>query len=467
VVRTDWLVSRRELISGFALGAAALPDAGVAAAAPAAALVDGAQFGLAGDGVTPNDAHFAVAFGALAAQSGGVLRLAPGTYQFAKPLTVPAGTVIEGAGMGVTVLRCTAEITGVTFASGHSRCGLRALSLEGTGKKGTGLQIGDRDFTGNHHVRDVLIRSWAVGCRLAGALWTTFDNVTIDENARGLDFNAGWSSGYSTTVAFRQCVFSANDYGGVTASNTPIMSSSISWLGCTIERNCRADPTRYPQMAFASGDYGISGFLIDGCYFEAGGKPAPDAIHANGLRCGRISNCNFYDSAYAIRDAAGGNAEAARQFIARELFGPLGLEQATLEFDSAGTPLGTIQVWASARDWARFGLLYLHDGVSTTGERILPKGWVDYSARLTPQSDAYGYGAGFWTQRGNSTAGRERIGSGMPADSFMARGNQGQYTIIIPSEDLVIVRLGWSYTADDDIAAVERLTREIIAALPE
>jgi hypothetical protein len=91
---------------------------------------------------------------------------------------------------------------------------------------------------------------------------------------------------------------------------------------------------------------------------------------------------------------------------------------------------------------------------------------VDYSAQLTPQSgDEYGYGAGFWTQRGNSAAARERIAAGMPADSFMAIGSQGQYTIVIPSQDVVIVKIGWAYTPNDDRIAAERLVRETIAAL--
>jgi CubicO group peptidase (beta-lactamase class C family) len=179
----------------------------------------------------------------------------------------------------------------------------------------------------------------------------------------------------------------------------------------------------------------------------------------------RYTNCNFVLLSRIIRDAAGSGAESARRFTERELFEPLGIEHATLEYDSAGTPLGTIHLWASARDWARFGLLYLRDGVSPSGQRILPEGWVDYSARLTPQSDEHGYGAGFWTQRGNSSAARERIAAGMPADSFMALGSQGQYTIIIPSEDLVIVKIGWAYTPHDDAAAVERLVKETIAAL--
>ena len=167
-----------------------------------------------------------------------------------------------------------------------------------------------------------------------------------------------------------------------------------------------------------------------------------------------------------IRDAAGGDAKSARSFIERELFAPLGFEHATLEYDSAGVPLGTIHLWASARDWARFGLLYLRDGVSESSQRLLPEGWVDYSARLTPLSaDEYGYGAGFWTQRGNSAAARQRIAAGFPADSFMAIGSQGQYTIVIPSHDLVIVKLGWAYTPHDDHVAVERLVGETIAAL--
>ncbi|MBR0873105.1 serine hydrolase [Bradyrhizobium tropiciagri] len=180
----------------------------------------------------------------------------------------------------------------------------------------------------------------------------------------------------------------------------------------------------------------------------------------------RYTNCNFVLLSRIIRDLAGGDAGAARKFIARELFEPVGFQNATLEYDSAGVPLGTIHLWASARDWARFGLFYLRDGVTENGRRILPEGWVDYSAKLTPPSaDEYGYGAGFWTQRGNSAAARSRIAGGFPADSFMAAGSQGQYAIVMPSQDLVIVKIGWAYTANDDRVAVERLVRETIAAL--
>jgi CubicO group peptidase (beta-lactamase class C family) len=140
------------------------------------------------------------------------------------------------------------------------------------------------------------------------------------------------------------------------------------------------------------------------------------------------------------------------------------MSHAVLELDAVGTPIGASQLWASGRDWARFGQLYLDDGV-VGGQRILPEGWVDYSARLTPSSDHFGYGAGFWTNRGDSSAARARIAAGIPADAFMARGSQGQYVVIIPSRRVVIVRLGMAYTYGGDIVAQERLVSEVLAAL--
>ncbi len=165
-----------------------------------------------------------------------------------------------------------------------------------------------------------------------------------------------------------------------------------------------------------------------------------------------------------IRDASGGDAVSTRAFVQRELFDKLGMQHAALEFDAAGTPIGASHLWASARDWARFGLLYLNDGV-VGGERLLPQDWVAYSARQTPGADYVGYGAGFWTNRGNGYGAGYRIQAGMPADAFMARGAQGQYVVIVPSHQLVIVRLGPAWTPRDDMDAVARLTREVIEAL--
>jgi len=165
-----------------------------------------------------------------------------------------------------------------------------------------------------------------------------------------------------------------------------------------------------------------------------------------------------------VRNAAGGDAARTLAFMHRELFDKLGMRHATVEFDGAGTPIGGSHVWAPARDWARLGLLYLHDGV-VGGERVLPPGWVEYSARATPGAGFAGYGAGFWTNRDDGEGARYRIAAGMPADAFMARGSHGQYVVIVPSQQLVIVRMGPAWTARDDMDAVARLTRDVIAAV--
>jgi CubicO group peptidase (beta-lactamase class C family) len=175
---------------------------------------------------------------------------------------------------------------------------------------------------------------------------------------------------------------------------------------------------------------------------------------------------NYHDGNYLIlsrliRDAAGGHAADVLRFARRELFDPLGMRNVTLEFDATGTPEGSAQMLAPARDWARFGLLYLNDGV-VGGKRILPEGWVSYSAALTPNGWV-GIGAGFWTNRGDSKGSQFRTSLGMPHDAFYASGTFGQYVIIVPSERLVVVRLGTSGNRYD-IEGVSHLVAEMIAA---
>ncbi|WP_309643161.1 serine hydrolase [Phenylobacterium sp.] len=136
-----------------------------------------------------------------------------------------------------------------------------------------------------------------------------------------------------------------------------------------------------------------------------------------------------------IRQTAGGGDPAATQsFARRELFERLGMGSVTIETDATGSPVGATQVYASARDWARLGQLYLDDGVAG-GQRIFPAGWVEYSTTLTPGSNPYGYGAGFWVTSGSDD-------HGLPVGSFLARGARGQYVIVVPSARLVVAKLG-------------------------
>jgi CubicO group peptidase (beta-lactamase class C family) len=130
------------------------------------------------------------------------------------------------------------------------------------------------------------------------------------------------------------------------------------------------------------------------------------------------------------------------QAMKDELFGPIGMTSAQPEFDSKGTFIGSAMVYATARDWARFGLLYLRDGV-WEGRRILPSGWVDFARTKTPAEDCNVYGAGFWITPSDGV-GKPYHGlvPNGPRDLFMAQGHEGQVVVIVPSKDLVVVRLG-------------------------
>lgn len=138
-----------------------------------------------------------------------------------------------------------------------------------------------------------------------------------------------------------------------------------------------------------------------------------------------------------------------------ELFRRLGMYDTWAETDWRGNYMLSSQVWTTARDLARFGRLYLNDGV-IDGERILPEGWRDHVSRPSgPQpGGAQGYGATFWLMNNSE---------GVPADTISANGNRGQYVIIVPSRNIVIVRRGEDPTGKrfDFIA----FTRDVLAAL--
>jgi len=162
-----------------------------------------------------------------------------------------------------------------------------------------------------------------------------------------------------------------------------------------------------------------------------------------------------------IRDAVGGTGQDVQRFAQTELFAPLGMQGVVMEADATGTPVGSTFILAAARDWARFGLLLVNDGV-IAGKRILPEGWVQYSARSTLGTS---YAAGFWTNRTSEPFALRRVRAGMPCDAFFASGNLGQRVYVMPSSKLVIVRLGITQQFPDfDIVADIRLIREVLAA---
>jgi CubicO group peptidase (beta-lactamase class C family) len=159
-----------------------------------------------------------------------------------------------------------------------------------------------------------------------------------------------------------------------------------------------------------------------------------------------------------VTAAAGGSAVDAEQFARRELFAPLGMAHTLIQADATGTLIGSGGSYGTARDFARFGQLYLDDGV-VDGKRILPAGWVAYSHSQTLDT---GYGAGFWLNIKHDT--RVPVWNApwgmpqLPKDMYYARGAFGQYVVIVPSERLVVVRMGISLDYGDH-------TGDLVAAI--
>ena len=131
----------------------------------------------------------------------------------------------------------------------------------------------------------------------------------------------------------------------------------------------------------------------------------------------------------------------------RVLFDRLGMTSAILEPDESGTFVCSSFMLANARDWARFGQLFLQDGV-WNGQRILPDGWVSFSTTPTAQSTGDNYGAHWWLKLQPEIGGSTRAAARIPPDAFFAIGHEGQALTVIPSRKLVVVRLGLSIYID-------------------
>jgi CubicO group peptidase (beta-lactamase class C family) len=156
-----------------------------------------------------------------------------------------------------------------------------------------------------------------------------------------------------------------------------------------------------------------------------------------------------------IRQTVGENEYHA--FPYDSLFYKLGMYSAVIEPDASGTFVGSSYMYATARDWARFGLLYLQNGMYNN-QQILPDGWVKQTATPATSTDNLQgqYGLQFWLNTGQKNNAANRTYPHVPADMFCADGFEGQNIFIIPSKNLVVVRLGLTqhghYDADDFLA---------------
>jgi CubicO group peptidase (beta-lactamase class C family) len=136
--------------------------------------------------------------------------------------------------------------------------------------------------------------------------------------------------------------------------------------------------------------------------------------------------------------------QAYIRFAREQLFDKLGMHNSFFQADANGTFIGGASMYASGRDWMKLGLLYLNGGVHQ-GERILPEGWVEYATTPTEaSSEKRGYGAQIWL----NTPAPHQLFPGLPEDAYAFQGHFGQYVIVIPSLELVAVRLGMTFNGE-------------------
>jgi len=158
-----------------------------------------------------------------------------------------------------------------------------------------------------------------------------------------------------------------------------------------------------------------------------------------------------------VRETVEARGENYHAFPWTALFDKIGIKNAVLETDAWGNFIMTGYDYMSARDWARFGLLHIQDGV-WEGERILPEGWSDFVSTPAPASPNRAYGGMFWLNAGGAY-------DRMPPDAYWPAGFMGQNTVIIPSREVVIVRLGPS--PGGFAPYLNKIVGDILDALPD
>lgn len=160
-----------------------------------------------------------------------------------------------------------------------------------------------------------------------------------------------------------------------------------------------------------------------------------------------------------VRQAIGD--EHYHQLPYQEIFHKIGAYSMVVEPDASGTFVGSSFSYATARDWARFGLLFLNDGVANN-ERILPEGWVKYSTTPAPAAPKGEYGAQIWLNAGAKNNPAQRRFDQVPNDMYLMDGFEGQSVVMVPSKNVVIVRLGLSQKREFD---VNQFIHDVLAAL--
>lgn len=274
--------------------------------------------------------------------------------------------------------------------------------------------------------------TYGVGTRTSSVVIVRDGQVVAERYARGVEHETPQRT-WSVAKSISATVIGAARRQGLIDIDYPAVIAA--W-------NKGADPRREitirDLLHMASGlDSGESGSRTDRIYF--GGGRVVDQAAGNLLEVEpgsrfKYANNDTLIAMRALREAMKDDTLYHR-FPYESVLHKIGAVHTTLEIDWNGDFLSSSQVWSTGRDLARIGQLYLQDGM-WAGERLLPEGWVQFAATPAPAqpADGAGYGAQFWLMNDNP---------GVPEGTFYAAGNRGQYIVIIPALNTVVVRQGF------------------------
>jgi len=297
-------------------------------------------------------------------------------------------------------------------------------------------------------------RTYGNGTRTSAVLVVKDGQVVAEQYARGIEHETPqrtWSVAKSITAT----ILGAARRNGHIDLNYPAVIEDF---------NSGADPRRKITltnlMHMASGlDSGEIGSRTDRIYFGGGrviDQAADNVLEAAPGTRFKYANNDTLIAMRSFRESIASD-EAYHRFPYEHLLHKIGANRTTMEIDWNGDFISSSQVWSTARDLARIGQLYLQDGM-WGNERLLPEGWAEFvrtPAPAQPASGGQGYGAQFWLL--NDTP-------GVPEDTFLMAGNRGQYVVISPSLNAVVVRRGYDVNGGARFK-IDEFARDVLGAL--
>jgi CubicO group peptidase (beta-lactamase class C family) len=290
-----------------------------------------------------------------------------------------------------------------------------------------GQIVGERYMPGI--TKDTQLESWSMG----KSLNATLVGLEVQRGSFGLDDPA-------PVPAWRR---SGDPRGAIRVRDVMQMSSGLSFTG--------QDDRHLDQTTQYHDHFFIYAGAVN-AYAYATSSPvefAPGVV-------GRYRNCDPMTLGFLVRQAVEARGEEYLTYPQRALFDRIGIRRQVLETDPWGNFLISGYDYGTARNWARLGLLYLQDGM-WNGQRLLPAGWARFVSTPAPAWKRKEYGGQFWVNAEGQWS--------LPRDAYFMSGAGGQHTFVVPSHELVVVRMGHQRGAAVGTTLLNQALAAIVAAI--